>query len=70
MTETFMLMYKDPRRLQVVVHSIPSFPLAELVGIVLLPDGLAHTATSPNEAQACRNLDSYGQGQNFARHSC
>ena len=28
--------------------------LAELVDIVLLPDGLARTATSPNEAQACR----------------
>ena len=28
--------------------------LAELVDIVLLPDGLARTATSPNEAQAYR----------------
>ena len=28
--------------------------LADLVEVVLLPDGLARTATSPNEAQACR----------------
>ena len=28
--------------------------LADLVNVVLLPDGLARTATSPNEAQACR----------------
>ena len=28
--------------------------LVELVDVVLLPDGLARTATSPNEAQACR----------------
>ena len=28
--------------------------LADLVDVVLLPDGLARTATSPNEAQACR----------------
>ena len=28
--------------------------LADLVDVVLLPNGLARTATSPNEAQACR----------------
>ena len=55
MTDGFMLMYKDLPGLQVVVHSIPSYPLLrDLVDVVLLPDGWARTATSLNEAQACR----------------
>ena len=46
-----MLMYKELPGLQVVVHSST---FLEMSDVVLRPNGLARTAASPNEAQACQ----------------
>ena len=55
MIDGFMLMYKDPPRAPSggALYTEDS-TVAEVVDIVLLRDGLARTATSPNEAQAFR----------------
>ena len=52
LTDGFMLMYKDPPGLQVLVHSMPSFPL--LRSSSTSSSFPMVWATSPNEAQACR----------------
>ena len=55
MTDGFMLMHKDLPRLQVVFALYTEFStFVELVEDVLLPNGLARSAASPNEAQACQ----------------
>ena len=54
MADGFMLMYKDPHGLQVVVHSTTEFSTVVELSDIMLHDGLARTATSPIETQACR----------------
>ena len=57
MTDGFMLMYKDLPGLQVVVHSIPSFPLLRSLS-TLLPATLAlHARESPPSSTGTHLVD-------------